>query len=894
MRPEAARVLRKETGIFSMSNMSTPLDWDLTLEPLTARSRSGVPSVLPALRASGPTPLADTADKLSREAFRWPTPPFASYPAATAQTDPLPCEIVGLNDKRTLGRLTFFVPEESVAHVQLPPARTTLPLRFEQFRALILTTPLRPSVVSVADPHARLLGHRSTSPFQLTLASGVELSGETVGHVENDFGLFLFPPCAAREPARGAENDGAVLRTFYPKVGYRAFQIGSSIGEALVEQQSATPAQIEQAVGKQQQLRGRKLGDLLLNQQIVSSAQLLAAIEQQAKMPMVRIGEALVSLGLVGEAQLKQALVQQQSDRSVPLGELLVRMGVVSREDLQVALARKMGYPLVDIDTFPAEPEALRKLAFAVAMRLKVMPLLVRDGRLIVALDDPARRRSAVDEVEFSAQMKVLPVLAHTRSIEAALQSAYEKLGATDGRSVPGGLEPAGFALQFDLNDSDKLVETLEKEQLERAGFDDEKPIEQSDNSLVKLLNTMIIEAHREGASDIHIESCPGREKIRVRFRKDGILRSYLELPANYRNALIARVKIMCDLDISERRKPQDGKINFAKFSPQHKLELRVATIPTNHNLEDVVMRLLASAKPIPVDRLGLSADNLARLKEAVERPYGMVLCVGPTGSGKTTTLHSALSHINVPERKIWTAEDPVEITQPGLRQVQVNPKIDWTFAKALRAFLRADPDVIMVGEIRDAETAAMAVEASLTGHLVMSTLHTNSAPETVTRLLDMGLDPFNFGDSLLAVLAQRLVRKLCPKCRTTQPATPEQQEELLDDYLQAFGKDAPVTRASVLAGWLQRSNGSDGRLMLHASPGCKECDSTGYKGRAGLHELMTVSREMRRLVQTRASAEQLQHAALAGGMRTLRQDGIDKVIAGVTSIEEVRATSNA
>src|SRR5204862_2352062 len=318
---------------------------------------------------------------------------------------------------------------------------------------------------------------------------------------------------------------------------------------------------------------------------------------------------------------------------------------------------------------------------------------------------------------------------------------------------------------------------------------DDDRPIEQSDNSLVRLLNNMIVEAHKEGVSDIHIESYPGKEKIRVRFRKDGILRTYLELPANYRNALIARVKIMCDLDISERRRPQDGKINFAKFVPQHKIELRVATIPTNNGLEDVVMRILASAKPIPLDRLGLSERNLAQLKHAVERPYGMVLCVGPTGSGKTTTLHSALSHINVPERKIWTAEDPIEITQPGLRQVQVNPKIDWTFAKALRAFLRADPDVIMLGEIRDNETAQMAIEASLTGHLVLSTLHTNSAPETVTRLLDMGMDPFNFADSLLAVLAQRLVRKLCAHCRTTEPMSAELRDELLDDYLHAWSR---------------------------------------------------------------------------------------------------------
>jgi len=371
-------------------------------------------------------------------------------------------------------------------------------------------------------------------------------------------------------------------------------------------------------------------------------------------------------------------------------------------------------------------------------------------------------------------------------------------------------------------------------------------------------------------------------------------LRTYLELPPNYRNALIARIKIMCDLDISERRKPQDGKINFSKFSPQHKIELRVASIPTNSGLEDVVMRILASAKPIPLDSVGLSPANLAALKTAIERPYGMVLCVGPTGSGKTTTLHSALSHINVPERKIWTAEDPIEITQPGLRQVQVNPKIDWTFAKALRAFLRADPDAIMVGEIRDTETAHMAVEASLTGHLVLSTLHTNSAPETVTRLLDMGLDPFNFGDSLLAVLAQRLVRRLCGECRKSRPASPDETDELLADYMHAFGDEPPITRRdAVMSGWMAKHS-VDGRLRMHTSPGCKACDNTGFRGRAGLHELMVISREMRRLVQTGARAEALQKTALGEGMRTLRQDGIDKVLAGVTTIEEVRATSNA
>jgi type II secretory ATPase GspE/PulE/Tfp pilus assembly ATPase PilB-like protein len=708
------------------------------------------------------------------------------------------------------------------------------------------------------------------------------MTGRTIGHVVSPFGLFIFPPVG---------DDGSVLRMFIPRAAYVDADFGPRIGELLIEQERVTPDQVEQAVAAQEELRKQKLGDILVSRQVVTPEQLLDALDRQEKMPMIRIGDALMSLGMVTQEQISMALTQQLIDRSVPLGELLVRMKVVSRDDLQDALSRKMGYPVVDLDQFPVEADALRKLSYVVAMRLRVMPLLVRDGRLVVALDDPARRRAAVEEVEFNAGMKAVPVLAKCQSLDALLHSAYGKLGIAHG-DKPSSDFPA--VADLEMADTGKLVETLEKEGLDNTAADGPDNIEQSDNSLVRLINNMIIEAHRDGVSDIHVESYPGREKIRIRFRKDGAMRSYLELPPNYRSALIARIKIMCDLDISEKRKPQDGKINFAKFSPQHKIELRVATIPTNTGLEDVVMRILASAKPVPLDNLGLSPHNLAHLKAAIERPYGMVLCVGPTGSGKTTTLHSALSHINVPERKIWTAEDPIEITQPGLRQVQVNPKIDWTFAKALRAFLRADPDAIMVGEIRDGETGHMAIEASLTGHLVLSTLHTNSAPETVTRLLDMGMDPFNFADSLLGVLAQRLVRRLCTQCRVSTPASDELIDEWLSDYMRAFGTGEPPTdRDAVLAGWVQNSS-RDGRLVAYKSPGCSNCDGSGFKGRAGLHELMVVSRELRHLIQTGARAEALQKVAMAEGMRTLRQDGIDKVLAGITTIDEVRATSNS
>ena len=782
-----------------------------------------------------------------RDGFVWPNPPGVGYPQAVPQEDPLACEILGLNDKRVAGRMTFFVPEEGVAHVQLPQTRTTLPLRFDQFRALTLTAPVDPRPGESRPP--------GRSRFRVALTNDTELQGDTVGHVETPFGLFLFPP---------VDDDGKVLRQFVPRVGFHRFEVGA-------------PAETSPE-------------EALLSRVVIAPAQLLAALAHQAQMPMVRIGEALTSLGMITAEQLGEALAQQRLDRRTPLGELLVRAGAVTRAQLQIALARKMGYPLVDLDVFPAEAEALRKISYSAAQRLQVMPLMVHDGRLIVALDDPANRRSAVDEVEFIAQMKTRPVLAQCLQLDRTLTAAYEKIGAaSEGRYAAGNtLQP----IEFDGGKTEDLLQTLEKEGIQDAPEED-APIEQSDNSLVRMINRMVLDAHQARVSDIHIESYPGNEKIRIRFRKDGQLRTYLELPHNYRNAMIARIKIMCDLDISEKRKPQDGKINFAKFSPQHKIELRVATIPTNSGLEDVVMRILASAKPIPLEKLGLSNSNLERLKRAVERPYGMVLCVGPTGSGKTTTLHSALSHINLPERKIWTAEDPVEITQAGLRQVQINPRIDWTFAKALRAFLRADPDVIMVGEIRDEETAKTAVEASLTGHLVLSTLHTNSAPETVTRLLDMGMDPFNFADSLLAILAQRLVRRICPACRTSHPATETEVEELLADYVHVFGPDfTTAERDAVRSGWIERY-GVDGELRMHHSPGCERCDQTGFDGRAGLHELMVISRELRHLIQTGGRAEALQATALREGMRTLRQDGIDKVLAGLTTIEEVRATSN-
>jgi type II secretory ATPase GspE/PulE/Tfp pilus assembly ATPase PilB-like protein len=845
-----------------MSDLSLP---PLTLEPLPLRDEAP----------------ADLPEQSRAEPFAWPSPPFASYPAPVCQIGAEPCEIEGLNGSVMKARLTNFDPVAGLAQIQTPPARTTMPLRFAQFRRLALSTPLEPLVTLAAAAGAaataqdETLASRPAVPYRVRLKTGPDAEGQTVGHVDNEIGVFLFEPLNAR---------GAVRRVFIPRRAVEQLDIGTRLGDMLVAQNAVSQAQVEQTAREQQDLRNQRVGDILVVRNVVTPEQLEAAIEQQARMPMVRMGEALIALGFIDEQQLEEALVQQRSDRSVPLGELLVRKGLISRNDLQTALARKMGYPIVDVTKFPVEAEALGRVTFAVANRLQALPLLLRNGRLIAAVEDPSRAK-AIDELEFAAGCKVVPVLARTGSVGAAIDSAYQKLGAEVWQPV------ALDGSDTENADSSKLLATLEQHSEGRS--EDEKIIEQSDNSLVRLINSMIQEAQAQGVSDIHIESQPNKDKVRIRFRRDGVLKPYLELPYTYRSAMIARIKIMCDLDISERRKPQDGKITLSRWVAGSRLELRVATIPTQGGLEDAVLRLLASARPMPLDDIGLAPRNLALVKTIVQRPYGMFLCVGPTGSGKTTTLHSAMGYINVPERKIWTAEDPVEITQPGLRQVQVNPKIDWTFAKALRAFLRADPDVIMVGEIRDKETAQMAIESSLTGHLVLSTLHTNSAPETVTRLLDMGMDPFNFADSLLGVLAQRLVRRLCMHCRVTRAATPEEVDELLQDWMHGFSSPAQRPKeGDVLAGWQERF-GRDGKLVHHHSPGCEKCHDTGFRGRAGLHELMTVSRPVRHLIQTGARAEEMQQAALAEGMRTLRQDGIEKVIAGITTIGEVRATSN-
>jgi len=599
-----------------------------------------------------------------------------------------------------------------------------------------------------------------------------------------------------------------------------------------------------------------------------------------------RLGEALHLSGLIDRATLHRALdLQRQPGLHRLLGRILVEQGALSEVQLRMALAQWLGVRVIDPRDFRCEPAALQLISRTLAERESVLPLMLRDDALVVLLADPWDK-TLLDELRFITQHRIVVVMAVPGTLMPAIHRAYSAPQAAGARAE-GEAQREGKVATFE-----SLAAEL-RQASDAADTHDADVVSESDNALVRMINSIISEAIARRASDIHIETADAPRQVRVRLRIDGELVPLVDLPPKLRFAVVARLKIMADLDIAEHRKPQDGKIDFARFGGPH-IELRVVTVPTSRGLEDVVLRLLSGLRPMPLDDIGLSPANLRSLREVATRPYGLILICGPTGCGKTTTLHSVLRDLNTDGRKIWTAEDPIEITQDGLRQVQMNPRIGWTFANAMRTFLRADPDVIMIGEMRDEETARIAIEASLTGHLVLSTLHTNSAPESITRLLEIGLDPFNFSDSLLAILAQRLVRRLCTHCREPRLATDDELDDLAGQYLGASTAHGAARRAAVVAGWRTRHAAEDGRLVLYRSRGCDHCDGHGYHGRLGIHELMLADDAVRNHIRHRESASVLQADALASGMTTLRQDGIDKVLAGLTDLPEVLAATNA
>ena len=812
--------------------------------------------------ASAPsgTPVGSRVNLLTA----WPSPPSSPWAEGELGNEPERARLEFGAGHRVAGSALLFGPSDGLLFRAERQGSRERWLPAHQVSRLTLTRPL---ALAVPPSDAAELRRR----YRLELVDARVREGESAGAVRTDEGIFLFPPA----------GEVSVARVFVPAARIRSFDwTGGVRGHLrLVMSELAKPASAPE----------HRIPETV--------AELREALRRFTRTPIVRLGEALIEFKVIDAKQLALALERQKSSKDKPLGMILVEMGALNPDQLKGVIAQKLGIPQVDPRRFAADPEAQRLVTRLQCQRHKLIPLCFGDdGTLVVAMDNPMCAESLA-AVRFASGRRPLPVLAHWSDIRVALGSrdvwATNATLGPPGESAPvpvefiakPATESAGVdAIEFDLGGIAELTNRLTRETpVEDDAAADS--VRESDSTLVRLVNKIILDAHENGASDIHVEPGPDRSPTRIRMRRDGVLGDYAEVPAKFRAALVSRVKIMANLDISERRKPQDGKIDFSRFGPA-KLELRVATIPTVNGLECVILRLLAAAEPLPAEKLGLDPAVLAQIRYLAERPHGLLLVAGPTGSGKTTTLHSIISMINTPERKIWTAEDPVEITQEGLSQVHVNPKIGATFAGTLRSFLRADPDVIMIGEMRDRETAETAVEASLTGHLVLSTLHTNSAPETVTRLLDLGVDPFSFGDSLLGVLAQRLVRRVCAQCATPVALSDEGAERLSVEYVEGTSLEP----GAVLAGWRERHSREGGRLSTSRGTGCDACSGSGYRGRVGVHEFMPITPALRKQVQRSADSEALRDQAIAEGMRTLRQDAIDKVLMGLTTLEQARA----
>ena len=564
----------------------------------------------------------------------------------------------------------------------------------------------------------------------------------------------------------------------------------------------------------------------------------------------------LIANNIISHKDLTEAMSRARKTRR-SVETVLMSDFQVSKDDIGKSLAHFYKTRFIAYDErMPIPGELIRNLRPSYLRSNVFVPVGQSDGKIVVAMEDPSYlpARDAIKRILHGKQFEYCVAL--KEDIFKMIDLFFD-IKATSVLTESGSIEEILGKLEPSDDEYDEETESVSEE----------------DSAIVQLVNKMIVDAYHRGASDIHIEPRHGRQNALVRFRVDGVCQVYQTIPYTYKRAIVSRIKIMADLDISERRLPQDGKIKFRRFAPLD-IELRVATIPTAGQNEDVVLRLLTTGDPIPLEKMGMSERDYNALVDMITKPYGMILVVGPTGSGKTTTLHAVLRYINTPEKKIWTAEDPVEITQDGLRQVQVIPKIGFDFATAMRAFLRADPDVIMVGEMRDHETASMGIEASLTGHLVFSTLHTNSAPETITRLLDMGMDPFNFADALLGILAQRLVRTLCDKCKEKYHPSREEFDAMVRAYNGDFER-------------LGIEYNDD--FALYKPKGCSHCGNSGYKGRTAIHELLVCTNEIKRLIQNRARIEEIRVQAIKDGMTTLMQDGIRKVCEGTTDMIEVR-----
>ena len=739
--------------------------------------------------------------------------------------------------KLEVGLARPFRCEENELKVIMPEAGAQVTFLFDELSGILFLNGACPVDVTLSDDNLEELVTIDNTQYLV--------HAETAG--KKSEGFYAVP----------AGGDILWSYAFFISNGIKMRAQKRQVGRFLSDAGAVSEIKIGEALDIQQKLRSRRVGEIIaetanLKQETIENT--LQESLTKVNIPRnARVGEILVAAGLVTREQVDFALATQTEGKGKKIGTLLIELGFITEEQLLQALASKFRLRMVDLEQVNPSRETLDIISKDMVNKLQVFPIESSSRNFVIATSSPTDL-TIIDSIRFITNRPVELVVATAAQISEAIDKFYNIKAASPVDALIG-----------EMGNIDATVE--EDEQSE------ESMIVQPDSKMITFVNQVLIDAYKKGASDIHFEPGTGKEPFTIRYRVDGECYVAHRIDSTHKAAILSRLKIISDLNITERRKPQSGKI-MLRYEGR-KIEYRLEVTPTVGNQEDAVLRILAASKPLSLDAMGFSSPNLIKFREILAKPYGIILCVGPTGSGKTTSLHSALGHINTPVRKIWTAEDPVEITQRGLRQVQVHPKIGFNFADALRSFLRSDPDVIMIGEMRDAETAQIAIEASLTGHLVFSTLHTNSAPETVVRLIEMGMDPYNFSDALLGILAQRLARKLCEHCKKPYHPDREEYEELIHSY----GKE-----------WFAAHSMTDyiPELSFMKKEGCEKCGGTGYKGRIAFHELLIGTKTVKDAIKRNIGAEQLRSLAIEEGMRTLRMDGIMKVFRGITDYEQV------
>ena len=733
-----------------------------------------------------------------------------------------------LDNRKLSGRLVAFSLDEASISVFATAENLTLIIAIAEIKLLQLTRPRRVVKLqqTVAERGPGVIVPHERQDFEVIYKDSSKLSGKTFGFRAHRSGVHFF----------SGKVEGEYFHLFVPFTAIKDYRIGPQLGQALVKEKLVSAKDLKTGLREQEKIRSQPIGEYLKSMVVVSAEDLQAALARQKAMPTVRLGDVLLKEELITQAQLNEALAQQQKNRQIPLGEILVTMGLIGADALKQTLAKKLGIPFVDLRHFQVDPAVIKLVPEDLARKLQVMPLYMCDGRLALAIENPMQWE-AIEAVRFRTKIGTEAVMATADDIRWAHEHYY-------GRPS----DALGFEGLEELEELEVVAEEEEVSVAKAKREGEEKPV-------VRFVDSLLLDAVRQRASDIHIR--PGSKGVDILFRIDGVLKPIRAVSRTFLLPLVSRIKIMSSMNIAERRRPQDGRIRLK--SGARMIDFRVSVMPTV-NGESVVMRVQdKGSAPKTLSTLGFKEEDQKDLIDMLHRNAGIILVTGATGSGKSSTLYAALQKLVERNLHVITVEDPVEAEVAGAEQIQVNNAAGYTFASALRNILRHDPDAIMVGEIRDQETAKIALESAMTGHLVLSTLHTNDAPSTINRLLEMGIEPFILGVSLLGVLSQRLVRVNCPHCSRPEAVAP--------DIAQRLGVTADT--------------------QFRRGAGCPECNNTGCAGRTTAYELLRITPEIRRMINEERSAAEIRQAANAQGMVDLTQHAVELAKQGTISLEQ-------